>query len=445
MDAAQQSAEEALPRWRRAFSALATLSIATFGGAGASFLSSVLLARELGPTSYGLFASSLATVSIVAPFAGFGLAQFWLRAYGVEGWRAARWLRPSIRIVGVTTTLSLAALLFWALFGAGDAATRFSLLGLSPVVLGVLGTELASSKLRLEERYRALALWQLGTPGSRLVLVLFLVAVPTLGWAFAVVGYGLVSLAMAALALPQLRVMARGDFALRGHGAAPIEIAGSSQPSAMELWSGAWAYGLLAALYPVFFQVGTVLLKYLGSDADAGMFGIAVAVLAAIYLLPATVYQKYLLSKLHRWASHDQARFQTVYRQGIILMFAAGIGVGGLLALIAPVVVPVVFGVAYSDVARILSLMAICVPVRFLASAVGSALLNEQQMRFRVLAMGIATAAAACLNIIFIPRLGVTGAALSTLAAEVVLLALLYAGARYTNAAPRRPASGVAR
>ena len=98
-------------------------------------------------------------------------------------------------------------------------------------------------------------------------------------------------------------------------------------PRVAELWSQAWAYGVFAVLYPIFFQISTVLMKYL-VDAEAGLYGIALAVMTAMYLIPATIYQKYLLSKLHRWAAHDKPKFWMVYRKGNIGMLALGIVVG---------------------------------------------------------------------------------------------------------------------
>ena len=79
------------------------------------------------------------------------------------------------------------------------------------------------------------------------------------------------------------------------------------EPRVSELWSQAWPFGMVAVLYPVFFQVSTILLKYLGGDTQAGFWAIGLAVMTAIYLIPATIYQKFLLSKLHRWAAHDPA------------------------------------------------------------------------------------------------------------------------------------------
>jgi O-antigen/teichoic acid export membrane protein len=62
-----------LPRgWSRALGAVSMLWITTAIGAGLAFFTQALLARELGPSQYGLF-SSLATITMISPLAGFGL------------------------------------------------------------------------------------------------------------------------------------------------------------------------------------------------------------------------------------------------------------------------------------------------------------------------------------------------------------------------------------
>jgi O-antigen/teichoic acid export membrane protein len=196
----------------------------------------------------------------------------------------------------------------------------------------------------------------------------------------------------------------------------------------MRLWSQAWAYGVAAMLYPVFFQVSTVLLKYLNADEQAGRYGIALAVMTAIYLLPATIYQKFLLSKLHRWAVHDKPKFWRIHRQGSIAMLAGGLVIGAVLALSARYLVPIAFGEAYRPVASILMVLSLCVPIRFLSTAVGSALLTEDHMRYRVLAMALSTAAAVLLNVLLIPHFNEMGAAVATVLAETLLLLAMYRG-----------------
>lgn len=416
--------------WRPAATAISLLWLATLAGAGMVFLAQLLLARRLGPAEYGLFASSLATVSVIAPLAGFGLSQFRLKAYGNEGWSADRWLRPALRFSTFTGVLAVVAIVAWAVFGkAVDGPTRTTLLLLTPVIAGVFAVDLVGSKLRLEERHRALAGWQLLMPAGRLAVATTLLAWPMASAPSAALGYGLVALLIAALAWPQLFAMQHGRMELKGHGPRPV-VHSVDSPGAWALWSQAWAYGVSAVLYPVFFQVSTVLLKYLHSNEQAGHYGVALAVMTAIYLFPATVYQKYLLSRLHRWAAHDRPRFWQAYRIGNLAMLAAGLVVGLALALLSPWIVPWAFGPAFADVAVLLGILAVCVPIRFLSTAVGSALLTEHHMRYRVIAMLLATLVAVGLNWLAIPRYGAIGAAGATVLAEAVLLLAMWYGVR---------------
>lgn len=412
-----------LPGWRRAATTISMLSAATFAGAVMVFLTQTLLARKMGPQAYGLFASSLATVTMIAPLAGFGLTQFLLKAYGVEGWGANRWLRPSLRFIRMTGALAVGLIVAWALLGAPHNGTRFALLVLWPVVLGILAIDLVANRCRLEDRHSAMALWQMAIPASRLLVAILLLLVPHLTGTFVALSYCAISALVAVAAWPQVGAMLHGDFDLRGHGPRPADAAvPAREPGIGELWTQAWAYGVYAALYPVFFQISTILLKYLAGDAQAGMYSIGLAVMTAIYLIPATIYQKFLLAKLHRWAAHDAPKFWAVYKQGNIAMLLLGLLVSLGLVVCAPWVVPLVFGERYHGVVAILMILALCPPIRFLSTAIGSALLTEDHMRFRVYAMAVSTIVAIVLNALLIPRFGEQGAAWATVAGEAVLL-----------------------
>lgn len=424
-----------VPALRRAAMTVSMLGIATAVGAGMVFLTQALLARQMGPQAYGLFASSLATVTMIAPLAGFGLTQFHLKAYGVEGWQAERWLKPSMDFISFTTLLAIAIVVVWAFTGAPHDGTRFSLLVLTPVILSVLAVNLVSNKLRLENRFGRMALNQMVIPASRLLVAIGLLLVPHLTDRFVAISYGAISLLVALSAIPQIRAMFSGDISLKGYGPRNASTTPhAANPGVGAVWSQAWAYGVYAALYPVFFQISTILLKYISGDAHAGMYAIALAVMTAIYLIPATIYQKFLQGKLHRWAAHDKPKFQLVYRKGNIAMFALGLAIGAALVVLSPWLVPLVFGEQYGRVVTILMILAICPPIRFLSTAMGSALLTENHMRFRVYAMALATLAAITGNVVLIPLYDEIGAAWATVFAEtVLLLGTLYGVRRFTR------------
>ena len=248
--------------WRPAAAALSLLSLATAAGAVMVFLTQTLLARRFGPAEYGLFASSLATITLIAPLAGFGLSQYRLKVFGAEGWAAERWRRASERFMALSTLLTVAAVIAWAGWApAVDAATQRLLWMLVPVILGLLAVEQIGSKLRLEERHASLAAWQLIVPGGRLLVAMLALAWAGMSVEAVAVGYSLVALLAVMMAIPQWRSMARGDWSLRGHGALPADQTVGAIPGVWQLARQAWPYGMAAVLYPVFFQIGTVLLK----------------------------------------------------------------------------------------------------------------------------------------------------------------------------------------
>jgi len=412
----------------RSLAAIFMLGSATIVSAGMGFATQTLLARELEPATYGLFASSLVTVMMFAPLAGFGLTQFRLKVYGEEGWAAHRWMRPSLRFTVFTTVLAIAIVVGWALTGAPNDGTRFTLLMLTPVILCALATDLVGNKLRLEDRYRFMALWQLMIPGSRLAVAIALLLVPHLTYRFVAVSYCIIALAVTLRALPQLRVLVRDELELKGHGPrnAVVAAAPTAIPTISDLWSQAWAFGVVSVLYPIFFQISTILLKYLGNDTQAGLYGIAILVLTAIYLIPVTIYQKFLLAKLHRWAAHDRPKLWMVYRKGNMGMLALGLLIGVSMAVASHWVVPVVFGTAYQPVVRILMVLAPCVPLRFLSVSMGAVLRTEDHMRYRVYGMGLAAAVVIVFDLLLIPRFHALGAACATVVGECVLLLITW-------------------
>jgi O-antigen/teichoic acid export membrane protein len=150
----------------------------------------------------------------------------------------------------------------------------------------------------------------------------------------------------------------------------------------------------------------------------------------AIYLIPTTIYQKFLLSKLHRWAAHDTDKFWKAFRYGSMAMLALGILVGGALVVVSPWVVPMIFGDKYQQVARVLMVLAICVPARFLCTVMTTALLNEKHTRYRVGATGFNALVVVVFNVILIPRYHVMGAAFATVLGELSSLLSMYLGVR---------------
>ena len=93
-----------------AYKNISILTILTIFGSGLSFIAQVIFARNLSIIDYGVLSSSLVAVTLLIPLAGFGVGQYWLRIFGLEGWGAKRWLKPSLKFVLLSSSLSFSLL-----------------------------------------------------------------------------------------------------------------------------------------------------------------------------------------------------------------------------------------------------------------------------------------------------------------------------------------------
>jgi len=412
----------------RAVGEITFLWISQLAVAGAAFLTQLLLARGLSVEQYGALAVALASVNLLTPVAGFGVGSYWLRVFGKEGWAAQRWICSTMKLAGFTSIVIVVAALIWAWSGVFSTDIRILMSLLAVTVIGQTVMNLGGAIFQLEDRYLALAIYSVVPHGLRLLVVGLAFVV---GWsAFGVaIGYALATLVIVALYSGVLQRMVTGRLALRGHAAhykttraANLE----SVPSVLAALQGAWPFALSGLFYLIYFQSDITLLGVLAGEQAAGTYNVAFSVMIVVYLFPSVVYQKYLMPHLHRWAEHDQERFLQVYRLGGSVMLIASLAFMGLVAGLAPWIVPRLFGEAYRKAGMLLAFLSLCIPLRFLATSVGSILYTGGNMRRKVCYQGIAAVFNVALNLILIPIWGVFGAAGATVATELLVL-LIYA------------------
>lgn len=410
--------------------ALSALSITTALTALFAFFSQLLFARALGPAHYGALATVLATISLLSPLAGFGIGKYWLRAFGLEGWKARRWLLPSLYLSGLTSILALTLFTIWAMTSTIDPIIGRLALILLPTLLVYPLAELTYAKFQLEERYGALSLWQMTPNLARFIVAL---CTFTLGLNLVDVAYGLTVLLGVVIVSFGCVVwrMLRGHFRLVGHSKNDM-LPTLPQVHLKDVFKQSWPFALAGMFYLIYFQSDILLLGWMVGPEAAGLYNTAFAVMAAVYLLPSIIYQKFLLSKLHRWAEHDKARFLGIYRFGNAANLLLGSVVAVLLFLLAPQLMPFVFGEAYRASGQLLTVLAVAVPGHYLATSVGAVLVTQNNMRRKVWLMGLSALVNLLLNLLLIPSFGMYGAAWATVISETVLvLAYLYAAGRY--------------
>ena len=392
------------------------------------FFTQVLLARELSPLHFGTFSAAIATITLIAPLSLFGLQHVWLKVYGEEGYSANRILKPSFRFIFFSASLTLLLITLWAILGPHSHQFRNILLGLIALVFNYIVIELVTARLQLESKFSFLSLWQLFPNSFRFTLVVLgvLFFFEKLEIIHILIVYNISAFLMILSSLFYLIPMAAGNIKLEGNFGESSNKRKNldSVGSFTDILKLCSPFGLAAVFYLIYLQSDLIIIKYLKGDEAVGIYNAAFVVILAFYLIPGIIYQKFLLPKFHQWANHDESSFLKFYQAGNGIMLLAGIVLLSISYLIIPILHPLLFGNEYLESVKVLSILVLCIPVRFLATSIEIPLFTRGFMNKKTKIMGLVALINLVLNFVLIPIYSIYGAAISTLISEILLLGL---------------------
>ena len=400
-------------------------------GSGSSFLIYIVVAREIGPKSFGLFSSALATVNIFSLIAGFGVSQSWLKLFGREGWGGTRWIKPSIKFVILTLILITIGLYILADLPFQDPVSAKLLIILSFYVYGFISVELVASKLQLEESYNYLALWQSSPNLLRLIVILlgmYFLSAKLDVYGIAII-YASVGLLVLLFAIPHLHRMSKGTFNLKGHGV-QNKSSYNKPISVLQVFREAWPFGMANLFAFIYVQSDIIMVKYLSGDEEAGYYNVGYVILTAILVIPTIMFGKFLLPKYHRWSNQDTQKFYMVYKRGNAIMIGTGLLAMVGVLLVSNILIPIIFGQAYEASVPMVNILAFSIPISFLAYSVGATLVTNEHMKLKVILMGLVAVINIVCNLLLIPIYEAKGAAIATVGSNFVLLLFYFWGVK---------------
>lgn len=393
-----------------------------------------MLARTLGPVQFGTLTSALALVTLVASLATFGVGGWWLRVFGEEGYAAQRWIKPSLQfsVIGLLAVITI--LVSWAGFGPHDSRTGVIIALLSTVVIGSVSIDLVSAKFQLEENHRSLAVWQLTSHPLRLLGLLLLAAnIANLTALHVACLYLVIAIFISSVGFFHLASVYKGKLQLAGHRKSTVcteDERYAENPTLKSVFLGVTPFGLEGFLFLVYSQTDLVLLRYLADEEAVGFYSGAAVFMAAIYLPPSVLYQKFLLPKIHRWAYEEVGQLNRFIWTGGALMFSLGALLTAIIWLGAPYFVPAILGEVYLPAVSLLMLLALAAPFRYLAVHLGIILFTRDLIWVNLKLTGLTAIINVLLNIILIPEYGGLGSAIAMVVSYIFLAGLFIIVAR---------------
>lgn len=398
------------------------------GGMVVSLLLTIVLARTLGPTGYGEYSYVFALVLLLAIPAQFGLPSLVVRetATALEGNQWARlsgvwrWSLVMAAVLSVAS-IGMGAAVAWAVAGRFSPSAVQTFAWALPLIPLIAFVNLIGAALRgLRQLMRGLLVEQTLRPAVLLVLL--------------AVGLSTDFTLTPTRAMSLHTLAAAFAVALAGIWFARARPAGVRTALAPVYEGAHWLastapLAVFAAAHVIVGRTDTVMLGVFATPADVGVYQVAMsgAALVIVGLGAVNLVVAPQFARLH--ASGNRAALQRIVTQSARIVALLALPAVIVLVLFGAQLVVWVFGSDYAGAATPLSVLAIG---QFVNAFFGSAgvLLNMANHE-RAAARGLMVAAVlnVVLNVLLIPRFGVTGAAVATTISLVVWNVLLWRSA----------------
>jgi len=390
--------------------------VGVFGSLALSFITQVIMARSLTPNDYGVFFSALTLTLLLATVCGYGLNDYLIKIYGENKKEAERNLGYLLKASMLTVVVFASLLVSWAVWGPHDDNITRLYLCLTPMLISQQLVNIISAKFQASGKFAVYSLLQSLQSIVRLlgaIGLILIVGASTTGFSAV---YLIASLVVVLILFPVWIGMSK-------------EISADKQGSSV---CGVWLtlkktspYGMAILFHLIYFQSSVVLINYLSGSYEAGLYGVAFNIIAAICVLPSVIYQKVLIPRLHAIMAGENWFALEIYKAGNGVMLLIGAIVFVMLVLLSPLFVIAVFGEEYSEAVLLVQLLGLSIPLRFLSSSFGALLYTRDYMSSKVKSMALVAFVNVSIGVALIPSYGGVGAICSVLISEI-LLAVLY-------------------
>lgn len=380
------------------------------------FVTTAFMARRLTAVGYGKIAFAQALLVYFSLIGDLGLSRFGIRE--VARLREKEKIKQLVNnVLTLQLSLSAVAVLLMVLFSIASSRPHED-----KVIIILYSTHIVFNGLLLDwafkglERMETVALSQI--IGSLLgdSLILFLVRIRS--DTYYVPLFYLAGLALKAIMLAALFMRDHGFIRFTFDRGFTVRALKSAIPLFFSF-----------ILIQVYYNLDTVMLGFMKSDQMVGLYSAAYRIIMVLIAVGALLHEV-LFPLYSRFYKESPEKLKTVLNMSIKVYctFAVPIAVGGIL--IAKPLIVLVFGQNYEQAARPFQILILTVAVIYISFTFGFAIMACDREKRYMVGVGLGAIVNIILNSILIPPYDMNGAAVATLASEMLVLIYMFLNSR---------------
>ncbi len=197
----------------------------------------------------------------------------------------------------------------------------------------------------------------------------------------------------------------------------------------MPMIKAAWPLSIAAAFSALLLNIDTVMIGWFHGAEEVGYYAAAQRPITLLYVLPTLVVGSFFPA-LSRFAKKNERAFREVLERGMFLILIAAFPIALGIALTANRLVTLLYGQEYILATGSLRILAFTVLVAFPASLLIHSIFAHNKQKALVPLWIAGTILNITLNLLLIPRLGISGAAWASLITQIIVNSLIWISMR---------------
>lgn len=190
------------------------------------------------------------------------------------------------------------------------------------------------------------------------------------------------------------------------------------------LFKEAWPFAVFIIFAVIYFQIAMVMLSIIKTDRDVGLYSVAFNSVV-IFLILAEIITGSALPTLSKIAS-QKGLFRDLTKKLITVLIIISSLLTAFLFFGSEIFIKLIYGKEFIEAVPAFKIMVLILPFRFMNYLFGVSLIAANLQKSRLNAAIICAFFNVLINLMLIPRFGFIGAAVATLATEIILFFLYF-------------------
>ncbi|NIA23036.1 MAG: oligosaccharide flippase family protein [Proteobacteria bacterium] len=378
-----------------------------------STINGIIVARYLGPSSFGVFSIAREYAGIFAPFSDFGVSLYIVKEGAQNKSSISKYLKEMINFKIIWSFLILIISGVIAKFLYNSFIFSITIIFIfSTIVYYFLA--MFNSVFMAKNEIKEISISQVSY-SSIILLIVILMVLLNRGLYFLVIGRALMTLLFSIVIYTIVKGNNKMSFS--------IKIIDFSKLK--KIINKLLPYGISTILYFIYLKVIIIILSFMVDTQQVGIFSSAYQIIVGMYFLPGAIL-RVVLPTIASSFKNNRKDYISKFNKSVKYIAIIGAISASFLLLFSYYITKILYGDKYMISSNLLSLGAFAVFFESINIALGNGLTASGNQKYRAITYGVGTIFEILFSFIFVINFGVTGAIISLLCSEILLTFILF-------------------